>query len=122
MEQDCIATLSKREPVPHVLNFILFETGLLMNGDAVMNTKYCIKNNCYWKVSEGLPKIGTLDLITWLQHRDTTSVFKNESLRYSRKNVTHLLERSVCNAVGLHKFNCNNVGAYKNKKRTLIFN
>lgn len=118
-------TLSKVKedyPLTFSHNFILFETGLLMNGDAVMNTKYCIKNNCYWKVSEGLPKIGNLDLITWLQHRDTTSVFKNESLRYSRKNVTRLLERSVCNAVGFHKFNCNNVGAYKNKKRTLIFN
>ena len=96
------------------------ETGSLMNGASINSKNYIIGNNCYWKVSSGYPKVGNVDVITWLLQRDSTSVYMAPSFKNPKDGDFRIQGNAISKAIGFKKFDYSKAGVYgKRKWRTL---
>ncbi len=103
-------------PLTFTQNIILMDTGLLMSGGGVKSNHFKVGKNCYWKVSEGYPKVVDLNLDTWLEKIDTTSIYMNPLFRNPIKGDFRIMGSAVSRNIGFERFDFSHAGVYGSRK------
>jgi len=114
--QISLSVVNAENPLFFSNNIIIMDTGLLMSGNAITNNKVFFKRNCYWKISNGLPKIKEIDIQTWINQRDTTSVYTNPLFKDPLNGNFCFKESTAIHQIDFKKFDYTSAGVYGKKK------
>ena len=111
-----LSNVKEENPLFFSKNIIIMNTGLLMSGDSVKSKKYTIEHNCYWTVSDGYPLVADIDVNTWIQQRDSSSVFIDPCFRNAQNDDFRMKGKVVVDAIGFEKFEYSQAGVYGKRK------
>lgn len=103
-------------PLTFTKNIIIMDSGLLMSGGGVKSNRFVVGKNCYWKVSEGQPKVVDIEMNKWLQTRDTSSIYMNPGVRNPGNADFRIKGNAICKAIDFDKFDYSKAGVYGGRK------
>lgn len=106
-----LSKVKEDHPLTFSRNIIIMRSGTLMSGDSAMSKKYDINSNCYWMIGADIPKIKGIDVKSWIQQRDTTSVYINSSFIAPLQGDFNFVEDNDIKAIGFKRFDYSNIGA-----------
>ena len=112
------SVLDEYEDCPLVLesNIIIMEKGMLMSGAGLSNEKFISKSNCYWSLSNVIPKVGGHSVYNWIRLRDRTSVYCDPGFRDVKRNDFRFCSKNVKNIIRFEEFNYSKAGVYGKRK------
>lgn len=114
--QITLTGVKEKRPLNFSRNIIIMESGQLMSGESVGNSRYNIFENCYWNLSDELPKVGNLDFNDWIQNRDTTSIYQDPLFKDPLNGNFHFRKGTVRKRIGFESIDCSKAGSYGKRK------
>lgn len=103
-------------PLLFAHNIVLMKEGALFSGRALNSEKIVIENNCYWSISSELPKAGNDDVTTWIERKDTESVYQDPGFRNPQNGDFRFKSKTACRAIGFKPFDYTKAGVYGSRK------
>ena len=97
-------------------NIFIMESGALLSGAAVDKKEFIINNNCYWSISDKLPQVQNIDVLTWIQRKDSSSVFQDPFFKDPQNGDFRLKKKNICKMIGFVEFDYQKAGVCGKRK------